>query len=219
MSGHTFDLISDLNLQVDESFDWELRATSDVCVVAGNISHDLETCKKVLDHLGEHYECVFFIDGPLENSRTPNSQVVEVFTQFSETRDNIVYLHDDYAISDKVAIIGANGWYGNSTEIDTMYEDVAFLHDTIKELNTACDVESIVVVTSTPPAKELLDTVPSNLSPISPITVLASDQHNKVKIWAYGGTAHKKNATSGGVELVSNPKQHSVYYAECCFID
>ena len=38
-----FDIISDLNLQPDDSFNWENKATSLYCIVAGNNSSDLRT--------------------------------------------------------------------------------------------------------------------------------------------------------------------------------
>jgi hypothetical protein len=58
-----FDLISDLHLGPHETFDWTDQATSPVCVVAGDISRDIEVTKETLEHLGKCYQAVFYIDG------------------------------------------------------------------------------------------------------------------------------------------------------------
>ena len=48
-----FDLISDLNLSPEDSFNWEGKATSLYCIIAGNISEDLRTIKQTLSHLSK----------------------------------------------------------------------------------------------------------------------------------------------------------------------
>ena len=65
-----FDYISDLFLSPDESFNWENKATSLYCIVAGNISSDLRTLYQTLAHLGKHYQGVFYIPGILEYETT-----------------------------------------------------------------------------------------------------------------------------------------------------
>ena len=35
-----FDIISDLNLSIDDTFTWEDKPTSLYCIVAGNVSND-----------------------------------------------------------------------------------------------------------------------------------------------------------------------------------
>ena len=65
-----FDLISDLNLSPDDSFDWEGKATSLYCIIAGNISEDLRTIKQTLSHLSKFYQGIFYTLGSLEYHNT-----------------------------------------------------------------------------------------------------------------------------------------------------
>ena len=61
-----FDLISDLNLSPNDSFNWENKATSLYCVIAGNISNDIRTIALTLSHLTKFYQGVFYTPGSLE---------------------------------------------------------------------------------------------------------------------------------------------------------
>ena len=51
----TFDLISDLHLGPTDTFDWTGLATSPLCVVAGDISMDVEIVRETLEHLGKYF--------------------------------------------------------------------------------------------------------------------------------------------------------------------
>ena len=61
-----FDLISDLNLTSENGFSWENKATSLYCLIAGNISNDLSVVAKVISHLSNFYQGVFYTPGSLE---------------------------------------------------------------------------------------------------------------------------------------------------------
>jgi hypothetical protein len=65
-----FDLISDLNLSPEDSFNWEGKATSLYCIIAGNISEDLRTIKQTLLHLSKFYQGIFYTLGSLEYHHT-----------------------------------------------------------------------------------------------------------------------------------------------------
>ena len=58
-----FDVISDLFLTPEESFNWEGKATSLYCVIAGNISNDVKVITQTLRHLSRFYQGIFYIDG------------------------------------------------------------------------------------------------------------------------------------------------------------
>ena len=55
-----FDVIGDLNLSINDSFNWENKATSLYCIVAGNISTNLRVVRQTLLHLGQFYQGVFY---------------------------------------------------------------------------------------------------------------------------------------------------------------
>ena len=106
-----FDIISDLNLSTEESFNWEGKSTSLYCIVAGNVSHDLRTVLQTLAHLCKQYQGVFYTPGTLEykdcgdiNARTHN--ILSICSDIN----NLAILHHNIVIIDGVAILGANGW-------------------------------------------------------------------------------------------------------------
>jgi len=61
-----FDLISDLNLSSEDDFNWEDKATSLYCVVAGNISSDMGVLLNTLKYLTNFYQGIFYVPGALE---------------------------------------------------------------------------------------------------------------------------------------------------------
>lgn len=180
-----FDLISDLHLDHTDSFDWTGMATSAVCIVAGDISRDLEVVRETLEHLGQCYRAVFYIDGNNEhyhNSESFNDSYT-VISEAVDTIENVVYLQNNCVIMNGVAIIGTNGWWtwdldpsideqqcklwycdkylvnhGTTDVIHSMaYNDAAYLMHTIKKLQTHQDVEKIVIVTHTVPIADLIN--------------------------------------------------------------
>ena len=151
-----FDLISDLNLSPEENFNWENKATSLYCIVAGNVSSDLKTIKQTLSHLSKFYQGVFYIPGSLEFSDKHGVQnkLNELKTICSRIR-NVILLHNHVVIVDGIAIVGVNGWsteYNNSTLIDKVVtevnrnEDLGYLSNSIERLQLHVDVKKIIVV-------------------------------------------------------------------------
>ena len=65
-----FDVLSDLNLNPNDSFNWENKASSLYCILAGNISSNIRTVAQVLVHLSKHYQGVFYVPGDLEYKTT-----------------------------------------------------------------------------------------------------------------------------------------------------
>ena len=66
-----FDIISDLNLEPNDNFNWEDKATSLYCILSGNISSDVQTMVNVLSHLSRFYQGVFYTPGLLEYDSSP----------------------------------------------------------------------------------------------------------------------------------------------------
>lgn len=109
-----FDLISDLHVESwPQEFDWAHRATSSMCVVAGDVCRDRELLRRTLTHLSECYHAVFYIDGNDEHHGryTQLNQSYRDLTTLVKTIPNVVYLQDNVIIIDQVAIVGTNGWW------------------------------------------------------------------------------------------------------------
>lgn len=175
-----FDLISDLHVESWASFDWTDQPTSPYCVVAGDVSRDHNTVIETLQHLSRCYATVFYIDGNDEH-RHYLSDLAGSYRSLRHGIDrlkNVVYLQDNVAIINGVAVLATNGWwsydfdrdidydqtqswyceYVQSTTSDAdaiasiAYHDAAYMTNSVKKLQTHQEVRSIVMVTHTLPA-------------------------------------------------------------------
>ena len=61
-----FDIIGELFINPNDSFNWENKATSLYCIVTGNISSDMRVLVQVLAHLSKFYQGIFYVPGKLE---------------------------------------------------------------------------------------------------------------------------------------------------------
>lgn len=180
-----FDLISDLHVETwGDQLDWSGRATSPVCVVAGDIAKDRAIVLRTLRHLGQCYQAVFYIDGNdehtnnLEDLSNSYNDLAKKITRIP----NVVYLQDNVIVIDGVAILGTNGWWGFDFDLSIDTEESAewykdklelsssavrsiskmattdslYMVTSIKRLQTHRDVKKIVMVTHTVPDPALI---------------------------------------------------------------
>jgi len=193
-----FDLISDLNLTPDDKFDWADKATSLYCVIPGNISSDTSTILNTLNNLSNYYQGVFYIPGSLEylNYNNIEKRTTELLKHCSRIK-NVALLYHNVVIIDGIAILGCNGWYGNTlacepivqTQIDlARYEDMIYLKASVEKLQKHLDVKKVLMITnSVPNPKLFFGECPAELTGLMPLTMsLVSDFHNKVSDWAFG---------------------------------
>jgi len=211
-----FDVISDLNLSPDETFNWENKATSLYCIIAGNISDDLRTIRQTLAHLSKFYQGVFYIAGELEFSDRHSTQtrVNDLYNLCRGIR-NVAFLHNHVVIVDGIAIVGVNGWTNgleNSTLVDHIamevnhYDDLGYLSSTIEKLQLHLDVKKIVVVShSVPNSKLFFGEVPEEFEKtISLSSVLPQDSERKISHWIYGSYNKIVDTTIDGINYVNN---------------
>jgi predicted phosphodiesterase len=181
----TFDLISDLHIDTwPVEFNWTGCATSQHCVVLGDICSDRTKLYHTLKHLGKCYQAVFYIDGNDEHidyGEDLGASYKDLVHEISKLH-NVVYLQDNVVVINGVAILGTNGWWGfdfdPNIDIDAVKEwwcdryylsqtnfeiirkaseiDATYIASSIKRLQTHQDVKKIVVVTHTVPAPNLI---------------------------------------------------------------
>ena len=184
MMTFAFDLISDLHIETWGEFDWTRRATSPICVVAGDIGSDRTLVLKALAHLGQCYQAVFYVDGNDEHQLGLNDLGTSYreFIAQVERIPNVVYLQDNVVIVDGVGILGTNGWWGFDFDLGVDPEqsalwcqetydlssattktiarlsntDAAYMAASVKRLQTHRDVKKIVMVTHTVPDPALI---------------------------------------------------------------
>lgn len=178
----SFDLISDLHLLQDD-FDWSGQATSQFCVVCGNVSADRAVLKSVLTKLSQCYVLVMYVDGNLEFSHDLQNieQDYRKFKRQISGIKNFNYLYDNILVLNDVAFVGANGWWNfdfaapqdtnevidwytqqnlTPSEPDKILEaamnDVSYLMNSIEKLQRNNQVKKIVVCTHSVPRPDLI---------------------------------------------------------------
>lgn len=180
-----FDLISDLHVETWRTeFDWEGRATSPICIVAGDVARDRSTVCRVLRHLGKCYQAVFYIDGNDEHADYQENLAgsYDDLANRVSAIPNVVYLQDNVIVIDNVAVLGTNGWWNYDFDLGIDPEqsalwyqdkwkltttatkaisrmgnnDASYMINSIKRLQTHNDVKKIVMVSHTVPDPALI---------------------------------------------------------------
>ena len=204
-----FDVIGDLNLKRNDSFNWENKATSLYCILSGNISSDVRTMTQTLIHLSKFYQGVFYCPGSAEYEDTDNTNERTGFiVNLSQQIPNLVILHHNIVIVDGIAIIGSNCWEtattpGHSISIENLkfnqyrLDDMAFLHTTIEKLQRHLDVKKIVIVTNAVPNPNCyFGEIPEYSETQIPLdTIINADTESKVTHWIYGSYSKPVDAT------------------------
>lgn len=210
-----FDLISDLNLAPDDSFNWENKATSLYCVIAGNISSDLRTVALVLSHLSRFYQGVFYTPGSLEFQGIDDydKRIKEISRTCKKIR-NVALLHHHVVIIDGVAILGCPGWYGGEKDDDfeqkhsiSRFEDLIYLKSSIERLQKHLDVKKILLLTNGVPNEKLyFGEVPPEAKVLPELSMtLMADLESKVSHWAYGSYGKIVDTKIDSINYLCNP--------------
>lgn len=222
----SFDIISDLNLQPDDSFNWENKATSLYCILAGNISSNLRTVIQVLLHLSTKYQGVFFVPGKLEYETTDDFAMrTDELSSIAQGIPNLVMLYQNVIVVDGIAILGSNGWGNINDSLDirnvsmtaAKYEDFGYLLKCLGKLQKHLDVKKIVLVTSAVPDEKLyfgekpeyvIDQIPLN-------EILNADTEKKVSHWVFGTYDKPVETNINDIQYISNPyNQYGPYWAK-----
>lgn len=221
-----FDIISDLNLKEGELFDWEGKPTSLYCLVAGNVSSDLTTTIRVLHHLSNQYQGVFFIDGTLEALDPYNrDDRIELIGKYCAKVRNVVYLHNNVVVVDGVAVVGINGWYKNyatNSASDEMQlqsnflDDFLYLQKTIERLQLHVDVRKIIIMSNCVPSNKLY--FGEDVGVLSSITLDNAETHDtehKISHWVYATHGKIVDTMINDINYVNNPKHdRNPYHAK-----
>jgi hypothetical protein len=216
----SFDVISDLHLSTEDDFDWDGKATSLFCIVAGNISDDLRIVHRVLWHLSKLYHGIFYIGGELEFSDTSNvpgrtNDLTKICRHFG----NITYLSHHVVVLNGVAVMGVTGRYGPSRLMEAE-ADCVYLSDTLKRLQLHNDVRRIVMVSNSVPSKDFYFGEETDIE--LPLTLcLENDTEKKVSHWVYGQHDKNTEVTIDQITYINNsaygkepywPKRISISY-------
>ena len=205
-----FDLISDLHIDQwpkEQKINFKGLGTSLNCIVAGDVSQELDTTRDFLYQLADSYKQVIFVDGNHEHKPDYINIVnnCEWLEKELSKKKNITYLYDSTAVFGSTAIVGANGWwtfdhcepeisrleqidsfcsrydYPEHTAIniwDEAVENGEFLTNIIQEFNKVEKIEDIVVITHTLPRKDLI--TPVGYMETADLTKLYNSQFDQI---------------------------------------
>ena len=214
-----FDVISDLNLQASDSFNWEGKAESLYCIIAGNVSNDIGIIRQTLEHISKFYQGVFYITGTLEYENVTASLRARDITIICQHIRNVSLLYNHVVIIDGVAILGANGWYGTEgmTYEVRRNDDITYLGLSVERLQLHLDVSRIVVVTNSVPIPDLYfgeeDHIIYDQTP--PGVCLANDTMKKVTHWVFGTYKKEVDTVMHRINYINNScYERSPYYAK-----
>lgn len=209
-----FDLIGDLYLDPEDNFNWEGKATSLYCLVAGNVSEDIRTVVQTLSHLSKFYQGIFYVPGLLEyrTALTHQGRTKEL-AMLIKKLPKVAFLYHHVVIIDGIAVLGSNAWSADNPDditdelIKSRLDDIAYLSQSIAKLQTHGDVKRILVLTSCIPRRELyFGKIPDHVeSHIYPEYCLTADTEMKVTHWGFGGSDTNTNTVYQGVTYVNNP--------------
>jgi len=219
-----FDLINDLNLSPDDDFNWEDKATSLYCVVAGNISSDLYVIYKVLMHLSQLYQGVFYTPGKLEFKDIQNyDRRISDICRFAKKLKNVAVLYHHVVIIDGIAILGSTGYYGDEDNDNfeivhgkSIYEDLIYLKSSLERLQKHIDVKNILVVTGSIPNNKLFfgEKLGTYESLPELDTICSYDLEKKITHWVYGSNEKIVDTNINGINYLSNPYKGNPYWAK-----
>jgi len=222
-----FDILSELRLDIEESFNWENKPSSLYCLVPGNISVHPRTVVQTLSHLATQYQCVFYIPGTLEYELAPFGEefrTKELEEKISEI-PGVVMLYQNVVIVDGVAVLGINGWANGGLE-DTQddlrrtqhrLEDTIYLRHSIRRLQKHLDVKKIIIMSNSVPKPDLYyGETPDIVNNQIPLAVtLESDTERKVTNWVFGSYDKSVDITIDNINYVNNPYvRKSPYWAK-----
>jgi hypothetical protein len=213
-----FDVISDLNLDPDETFDFSGKASSLYCLIPGNVSGDMRCVRQTLLHLAQFYQGVFYSPGNLEYSGVTNIDGrTKELAKICRTIKNVALLHNHVVVIDGVAVLGANCHYGDFKRGQTvdiadlkrevqLFEDISYLGGTIERLQLYQDVKKIVVLTNAVPGQALFfgQEPEDAIAPLYPDICLNNDTEHKITHWVYGSYETTTDTTIGDVRYVNN---------------
>lgn len=211
-----FDIIGELFIKPNDSFNWENKATSLYCIVTGNVSSDMRTLIQVLSHLSKYYQGIFYVPGMLEYETSDNIlDRADEIAHICSHVPNVILLHQSVIVIDGIAIMGINGWSeaGSTGSVPDMvktaarYEDTKYLGATLEKLQRHLDVKKIIIVTNAVPKEELyFGEEPTIVYDQIPLTcALHVDTEKKVKHWVFGSYTKNVDTTISDIQYLNNP--------------
>jgi hypothetical protein len=196
-----FDVISDLHLSAEDSFNWESKATSLYCIVAGNVSSDMRTLYQTLTHLSHFYQGIFYVPGSAEYVGVTDipARTAEITTLCKRVRNTALLINN-------VVIIDGQPLPDSELNSVRQFEDITYLGHSLEKLQLHQDVKKIIVVTNSVPDPALYfgEEDDEIYSQLPPSVCLSNDTEKKVSHWVFGTYAKVVDTTRGDINYINN---------------
>lgn len=212
-----FDVLTELKLEPDESFNWENKASSLYCLVPGNVSACTRTVVQTLSHLANHYQGVFYIPGQLEYGSSMHDEryQTEELQELTSTIPGVIMLYNNVVIVDGIAVLGINGWNDGGDEtkyesiLETQYrlEDTLYLRESLSKLQKHVDVKKVILMSNGVPNIKLYcgEHPPVAETQIPLDIALQADTEKKVSHWVFGSYNKGVDVVSDNINYINNP--------------
>jgi hypothetical protein len=198
MHNISFDVISDLNIMPDNDFSWVGKSTSDYCLIAGNLSSDVQTIVNTLLHLSKIYQGIYYMFGDLECKSHNMSMTYLDLIRVVEKIPNVSVMHKNVVVMGSLVVLSVNGRENIENEYDEQLEEMDFeyLRLSIKKLQLHRDIKNIVILTSSNPHKMKY--------------LLSHDTEKKITHWFHGN--NNDNYVENNIRYVSNSRNNNLYF-------
>jgi Icc-related predicted phosphoesterase len=195
------------------------KKKSDLLVVAGDISDNLDYSIEYLKEIKKYYKKIIFVDGNHEHIYiTPKIYTKKCISDKFLGLDGIHYLPSKDIIVEKTVFIGACAWWdydkGNKFDKDKMElsknifkvakKEAMELEKKITKYEKNNNIEDIVIVTHTVPLKKFARNSKTDYSCF--LRNLNLGERTKVKRWVFGHSHEKNECVKYGIKMFSNPR-------------
>jgi hypothetical protein len=135
-------------------------------------------------------------------------------------------MHHHVVVVDGIALIGANGWYGNTISTDLVTDalieqnrndDIIYVKNTVERLQKHLDVKKIIIVSNSVPSIDLYfgEHPTTILNELNLSIALLADTESKVSHWLYGTYGKIVDTNINGINYINNSYfKRSNYWAK-----
>jgi len=241
----SFDVVSDLHIdQWDLSlenkypcgeikhfpFIWDDKPKSDILIIAGDVSDDLDLTITYLNEVSHFYKKILFVDGNHEHVNKYPKLYSKTYISEKIKNEKIVYLPMDDYIEDKTVFVGCCGWWDYDSMLDiekfrkyfdgwiplNLSQSYEFAENVLTAANSEFlslkqkidlyteneKIEKIVIVTHTLPHKKFAQK--SSTTYNTEFSKLFRSP--KIKLWIFGHIHSQNDETIKGIRVLSNPR-------------
>jgi hypothetical protein len=204
------------------------KPNSDILIIAGDISDDLDISINYIKEIKTHYKIILFVDGNHEHiNKFPNLYNTNEINEKLKMDDTIYYLPNRDFIKNETVFIGYCGWwdFNNKEDIDNYLttrlnkkdalllnknillranEEFELLNNKLKKYENDENIKNIIIVSHTVALPRFARYRATDFN--SKFIAFNIGNYKKIKNWIFGHSHEGFKFTSCGVKYLSNPR-------------